>query len=352
MLTSNRPWYIWAVCINNHTFFNLNENYYFSPMIQLAKPMNYMKSIFLICGMLFLISNNAFSQKKKLCVTMDDLLVVSYGVKDIDYFSEVTTKLIATFKTYNIPAIGYVNESKLYVNLKKDSSRVQLLESWLKNGLELGNHTFSHTNYHDVSLDSFRVQILTGEETVRPLCEANGQKLMYFRHPYLKAGETKLRTDSLTKLLSELGYIEAPVTIDNEDYYFAKAYHVAWEKEDKKLMEKIGSTYLTYMDAKIKFFEGQSIKLFNRPMAQTLLVHANLLNAHYFDKLAQVYLDNGYEFVSQTEVLKDPAYKEEITKFRNWGISWIDRWALSQGKTGDFFKGDPVTPKFIMDGQQ
>ncbi|NUO83123.1 polysaccharide deacetylase, partial [candidate division KSB1 bacterium] len=28
------------------------------------------------------------------------------------------------------------------------------------------------------------------------------------------------------------------------------------------------------------------------------------------------------------------------------GISWLQRWAMAQGKTGEFFKGEPRTPEF------
>jgi hypothetical protein len=77
------------------------------------------------------------------------------------------------------------------------------------------------------------------------------------------------------------------------------------------------------------------------------LLHASLLNANAMDSLAQMFRRNGYEFITMAKALEDEAYKTEITKYGNWGISWIDRWALSQGKKGDFFKGDPVTPEYI-----
>lgn len=62
------------------------------------------------------------------------------------------------------------------------------------------------------------------------------------------------------------------------------------------------------------------------------------------DELAEMYQKNGYEFVSQTEVLTDEAYDQPVTSYGNWGISWIDRWSRSQGKRGEFFQGDPATP--------
>ena len=57
----------------------------------------------------------------------------------------------------------------------------------------------------------------------------------------------------------------------------------------------------------------------------------------------------GYTFISQEAALTDEAYQSEITKYGNWGISWIDRWAMSRGKKGEFFKDDPQTPSFVKD---
>jgi hypothetical protein len=99
------------------------------------------------------------------------------------------------------------------------------------------------------------------------------------------------------------------------------------------------------------FYEGLSQELFGRYMQQTLLIHASLLNAHFLGELIKMYQAHSYSFVSQTEILTDPAYREQVSKFGDWGISWIDRWALSKGKKGDFFKGDPETPAFIKELQ-
>ncbi|MCE1199801.1 MAG: hypothetical protein LWW85_12590, partial [Marinilabiliales bacterium] len=54
-----------------------------------------------------------------------------------------------------------------------------------------------------------------------------------------------------------------------------------------------------------------------------------------------------YQFSSLDEVLQDPVYGTPVTRFGNWGISWIDRWALSSGKKGDFFKDEPDVPGYI-----
>ena len=276
------------------------------------------------------------TQDKKVCITVDDLPTVSYGVGGYDHRLQITDGIVAAFKAFGVPAIGYVNETKLYQQGKPDPSEVELLEKWLSNGLELGNHTYAHLNYHEVSFEEFTSNILKGERVTKSLAEQYQSPYKYFRHPYLRIGLRQSQVDSLQSFLATHGYIESPVTIDNDDYLFAVAYARAY----KALMERIATDYIEYMEAKLVYFEQQSIRLFGRPMDQTLLIHANYLNAQHLKDLLKVYRDHGYAFVSQSEVLKDEAYQHPVTKHGNWGISWIDRWAISEGKSGDFFEGD------------
>ncbi|WP_234571065.1 polysaccharide deacetylase family protein [Rhodohalobacter sp. 614A] len=302
--------------------------------------------------LLVLICSVAQAQTKKMAITVDDLPVVTYGIDDPEFAKDLTQNLINTFDEYEIPAIGYVNEVKLYNDGELNSNQVHLLEMWLRNGYELGNHTYSHPNFHQVPFEDFTENILKGEKVTRKLAEKYNSEYQFFRHPYLRMGLRQSHADSLRNFLNQNGYTEAPVTIDNEDYVFALAYHRAYERSDSESMEKIGSAYVDYMEQKLLFYERLSHELFDRLIAQTLLTHASLLNARYMDDLAEMYQKHGYEFVSQSEVLKDEAYQHPVTVYGDWGISWIDRWALSQGKRGDFFKGDPVTPDFVREAAQ
>ncbi len=287
------------------------------------------------------------AQEKKMCITVDDLPIVNYGIKDPDFQKDVIQRFMLTFDNYQIPAIGFVNEVKLYQAGEPDPDRIHLLEIWLEHGYELGNHSYSHPDYHTTPFRKYTEDILKGEKITRPLTEKYGSELKYFRHPFLRSGSTQSQSDLLRNFLHQHGYEEAPVTIDNDDYLFAKAYHLAYVKGNEVQMKEIGETYVRYMEDKLVYFEKSSEALFNRDIAQILLIHASLLNADYLDELAEVYKRHGYVYVSLAEVLKDEAYSEEITRFSDWGISWLDRWALSKGKKGDFFKDEPVTPEFI-----
>lgn len=305
-----------------------------------------MKYSFLLITLLFL-NQILFAQEKEICITLDDLPTVSYDYKEIEFQQNIIKKLIATFDAYEIPAIGFVNESKLYTKGTLDPEKVELLKTWLSAGYELGNHTYAHKDYHKVPFDKFAKDIIDGEKVCKDLVKAYDQEYIYFRHPFLHVGLDKAKHDSLRAFLGDHNYVEAPVSIDNDDYIFAYAYSKAMKSEDMELIQKIGQDYIDYMEQKLIYFEMQSEKLLGRNVKQILLLHANAINADYLDELAERYQKHGYRFVSMSEALLDPAYQREITKYNNWGISWIDRWALSEGKKGEFFSGDPVTPEYV-----
>jgi len=290
---------------------------------------------------------STFGQKKQVCFSFDDLPVVSYGITDPGYQKSLMNKLIASLKKNKIPAIGFVNEKKLYDDQSIISYQVDFLKSWVNSGLELGNHTFSHPDYNTTTFNAYTRDIIKGETVTKKILKDKGKSLKYFRHPFLHVGNTKAKADSLSDFLVNHGYTVAPVTIDNEDYLFAVAYKRAQDKKDYILKLKIGADYVTYMEKKVQYYEKQANRLFGRDIKQILLVHASSLNSDYVDSLAVMFKRNNYEFISLDKALEDKAYHSEITKYGNWGISWIDKWAMSQGKKGDFFKDEPNTPEYI-----
>nr|MBP7461223.1 polysaccharide deacetylase family protein [Candidatus Delongbacteria bacterium] len=238
---------------------------------------------------------------------------------------------------------------KLYSHDTLNPFKLELLKKWIDHDLDLGNHTYSHPDYNTVSVDHYTRDILKGETISKKLLADKHKPLRYFRHPFLHVGQTKEKADSLKAFLAQANYTVAPVTIDNEDYLFAVAYHRARVKNDTSLMLQIGHDFIDYLEKKIIYYEKISHLLFGRPISQIFLLHASLLNSIYTDSLTIMLKKNHYDFISMDDALKDSAYQTEIMVYSDWGISWIDRWALSQGKKGDFFKDDPVTPDYIKE---
>jgi peptidoglycan/xylan/chitin deacetylase (PgdA/CDA1 family) len=305
-----------------------------------------MKNLILLSVLLF--TSNIFAQKPQrfVAVTIDDLPVVAKN-SDLKLRQEITRKLLGHIKKSKIPAIGFVNEAKLYRDEKLAGEEVDLLKAWIDAGLELGNHTYSHMSLHDNTLADYEANILKGEIVTKKLLEERNKKIRFFRHPYLWTGLSLEIKSDLGKFLTEHNYTIAPVSIDNSDWIFARAYDNAIEQKDSKLKKKIAAAYLAYMDSKTDYWERQSVKLFGREIKQILLIHANAVNADHLDDLMKMFEKRNYKFVGLEEALKDEAYKLPDTFIKRNGISWLHRWALEKGK-GNILPDEPKTPDFVL----
>ena len=185
------------------------------------------------------------------------------------------------------------------------------------------------------------------QKAIYELLAAKKKQIRYFRHPFLQTGRTMEIKAALDKFLAGNGYTIAPISFDNADYIFSRAYDNAFDKNDLDLMRRVGEAYIPYMRAKLEYWENQSSKLFGREIKQTLLIHANFINSDYMDDLALMFRARGYKFVSLEDALKDEAYRLPDTYIGPAGISWLHRWALERGK--EFVAPDePKVPDFVL----
>lgn len=304
----------------------------------------FLTALLLLSGQL-----TAISQEKKVTITVDDLPTVIYADEPYEERLELTKRFTEFFSENEIPAIGFVNEKKVYAENAPDPKEVKLLELWYEHGLELGNHTFSHMNYNQNGFDAFTADMLKGEKVMKEVGGKYNQPPVYLRHPYLRSGKTQGQSDSLLQFLDEQDYKEAPVTLDNGDYLFAVKYEKARNNGDKSEMKKISEAYLEYTADQIDYYEQLTTHVFDRQVPQVFLMHINWLNADVLEELASLFRSKGYAFVSLAESLEDEAYDHPITRYGDWGISWLERWALSDGDASDLMKASPTVPEFILE---
>jgi peptidoglycan/xylan/chitin deacetylase (PgdA/CDA1 family) len=296
----------------------------------------------------FFLSANLSAQQKMVAITIDDLPFVRMGSMNSGLLAIRTLNLLNTMIKYKAPATGFVNMKQVYIYEKLDSRPYSLLKIWLIKGFDLGNHTFSHPDYNHVSYSAFVNDIEKNEPLLKEMLKEHNKSMVYFRHPYLHRGNSKAKADSLATYLADHNYIEAPVTIDNAEWIFAAAYDSVIKTNIDEQRIAVGKEYISYMESKLRYYEGQSEKLFGRNIRQILLIHANSLNSDFMGELLQMFVKNGYTFVNLETALKDELYQEQDHYYKNGGISWLDRWAITQGKSKDFFAGEPVCPENIM----
>lgn len=281
---------------------------------------------------------------REMAVTFDDLPFVEGGIDNWTTLRARADELLRQITANHIPAVGFVNEAKLYRQGQLDEQSVVILSDWLDAGLELGNHTYSHAALSRMPLEQFEQDVIRGEAVTSSLLAARGMKLRYFRHPYLQVGNDTATRAAFEKFLAGRGYTIAPVTVNHAEWIFAAAYDRAEQQGNPDAMQRVVDAYIPYMEKVLVSAEQQSTELFGRQIRQVLLLHANSLNAAHFGELVDMIKRHGYKFITLAEALNDPAYGSPNNYHGTIGVSWLDQWALTVGLT--LQNGVPV-PAFV-----
>ena len=306
--------------------------------------MERMLSIFAI--VLAAASAQAQSAKRSMAVTIDDLPYVTIDAPYLVNAQRATPRILAALKKYHAPVVGFVNEARLH-ELDEDVARIALLKQWVAMGAILGNHTFSHRDFNQLTVAQFEDEILQGEIVSRQLMKSRQPYQLYFRHPMTHTGDTIEKKEAIEKFLRQRGYKVTPHTIENSDFIYNVAYVQALRRQDFTLAKRLRDNYLDLTIEATEFAEKVSPKIFGREIPQVLLIHANDLNADCLNELLQRFADRGYSFVSLDQAISDPAYETRDNWVGKTGPTWFWRWMKSKGMTIDFVDPDP--PKWVMD---
>lgn len=242
---------------------------------------------------------------RKIAVTIDDGPATGAN-RDLDLFVRISDGLRAAFVAEKIPAIMFVNERLLNVDGQRDA-RVATLNRWLEAGLEVGNHTYSHPNLNSVDLPRYLDDIVKGEVITRPLLEARGKKLEWFRYPFLAAGHGE-KAKAVEDFLAQRGYRVAPVSVDYHDYEFASVYRRHSQAGDEQRADEQFVLALQALDAAFARAELKSREVLGYDLPQVLLIHCSEMNAITLRRTIQRIRERGYAFVSLEEAMTDPAY--------------------------------------------
>lgn len=291
------------------------------------------------------------AQTRTVALTMDDLPFITADdtrpMRPVDAKAAEAAnhKLIAAFSLHHVPVTGFVIQKGV-----KDlglASGTKILREWTQHGLDLGNHTYSHPNFDDVTIEQYEDQIVRGETTFAPLMEAAGRKVEFFRFPFNHTGDTKEKHDAVAAFLAQRGYRLAACTIENSDWMFNAAYARMLARHDEASAARLREDYLTFTSAQIDYFIGLNKQVLGYEPPQIMLIHDNQLNADVIEELLGLFEKKQYRWITLSEAEADPAYRapEAITKY---GPMWGYRWAKARNmKIDGALEPDP--PKWVTD---
>src|SRR5882724_1483570 len=282
---------------------------------------------------------------RQIAITIDDLPAGAANWMSAAEINQMTAKLLTPLREQKTPAVGFVNEKKLYKTGEVDE-RIKALNVWLDSGFELGNHTFRHASLNRVGLKAWEEDVIQGETVTRMLLTQHNLKLRYFRHPYLDTGRDLQTRREAEAFLVARGYRIAPITLDAWDWAYAGVYEDAKKRGDAAAQEELAKSYLSYSDAVFAYAEQQAKQLIGYEPKQILLLHGNQLEADHIGELLDLFRKRGYRFITLEDALGDSAYSLPDTYVGEEGTGWLDHWAITQGKIP---QGAPVFPQSVIE---
>jgi len=266
------------------------------------------------------------AQSPAVALTFDDLPAV--GTQDPLEAESYNRAILASLAKHHAPATGFVNEDRV-AKLKA----AQILNEWVRQGLDLGNHTFSHADPNNLTLEQFEQEVINGEPSLSAALATTGKVPRYLRFPFNHTGDTAAKHDAVAKFLSGRGYKVAACTIDNEDFLFSAAYLRMLARNDQESAAKLRAEYLAYTATQIDYYSHLDQQVFARQVAHVMLFHLNKLNAELMEPLLGIFEAKHFTFVTLDAAQSDAAYNTPDTFVSSYGPMWGYRWAKERNVT-------------------
>ncbi len=271
----------------------------------------------------------SFARGKTVAITVDDLpyaggeFARTRGPAGAADAVEINRRLLAAFKAHHVPVTGFVIGQRV----ESVPSSMEILHDWIGQGFDLGNHSWSHADFNELSIQQIEDEIVRGEPVPGSLMKRAGRSLRFFRFPDNHTGATREAHDAIAAFLGQHGYELATCTIDSSDYVFNDAWIRMLANHDGDSAEKLRREYLIYTSAEIDYYAALDQQVFGYEPPEVMLLHDNRLNADLIGQVLGLFEQKGYRFVSLKEAQSDPAYRTPETYITRFGPMWGYRWA-------------------------
>jgi peptidoglycan-N-acetylglucosamine deacetylase len=260
-----------------------------------------------------------------LAITMDDLPVHG-ALPEGETRQSVAERIVAAFGAAGVPEVyGFVNGA----HVERDPELASVLATWTAAGYPLGNHTWSHPNLNQVSVQQFEAEIVHNEETLQRF--GGGEDGRWLRYPYLAEGNDPAKRDSVRAALARRGYRIAAVTMDFSDWQWNDAYARCRAAGSPGALEELESAYLDTVRESVNRSRSLSHALHGRDVPYVLLTHISPFNARMLPRVLQLYLDEGFQFTTLAAAQSDPMYRADTDPTRPAGPTSLEARARERG---------------------
>ncbi len=245
-------------------------------------------------------------EARQVAITFDDLPV--HGpLPPGETRLEVAHQVIQALKAAHVPpTYGFVNAQRV----QDQPTTVDVLAAWRRAGFPLGNHTWSHMNLDQASLQNFEGDIEKDEPLLK--LQMDGADWHWFRFPYLAEGDTIEKKSGIRVYLAQHGYKIAGVTMSFADYNWNEPYARCSEKHDQAKIAWLERSYLRAAEDDVAYRHEMTEQLFGHDIPYVLLMHIGAFDAHMLPRLLDLYKRRGFMFVALADAEKDPFYRFDV----------------------------------------
>lgn len=314
--------------------------------------MNYLLRLAGFGAALLISIHCASGQTHTVALTVDDLPFVAghdsgpMTAADGKASKTANHKLLAAFARHRVPVTGFVIQKSVEELGAEGGDAV--LRNWVQRGFDLGNHSYEHPDFNDLTAEQFEDQVVRGERVFAPLMRAAGRRPEFFRFPFNHTGDTEAKHDELAAFLVQRGYRLAPCTIENSDWLFNRAYAKMLANHDRDSAKRLRKDYEAFTAAQIDYFARLNSQVLGYEPPEILLLHDNQLNADVIEQILVLFEQRGFQWVSLSEAEKDPIYRAPDTTITKYGPMWGYRWAKARGVKVDGSL-EPEPPRWITE---
>ncbi len=203
-----------------------------------------------------------------------------------------------------------------------DKEGIQRLQTYSNAGHIIANHTHSHPDFNALSFDEYKDDFLQADRQLRQFKTFRP----WFRFPYLREGDTLDKRDGLRELLSEKGYINAYITLNNYDWYIETLFQQAIAKHKLIDFDAMSQFYVDVLMHSINYYDEMAQTHLNRSPKHVLLLHEMDISALFIGDLVDELRKQGWTIITAEQAYTDPIAQqitENIMRFNPGRIGEI-----------------------------
>ena len=274
------------------------------------------------------------AQGKRVVLTFDDIPLGQGqpgGRCDREALIEVNERITSALIEMKAPSAAFITTGNVCDPLRS-TVLPEIVRIWERADAVIGNHGHRHLSLSRVPLSQYTADLRLADSLINLSsstyrASSFGHASKYLRHPFLHVGADTGTAKGLRRWLNRHNFTVAPVTVDNNEWVYARAYTLAVGSNDSAMINRLVPAYLEHIDQAFAFAESMSVRVVGEEIPQVLLLHANELNRDHLREVLRVIERRGYRFISLPQALAHPAYRRRSYYLGPWGISWLLRWS-------------------------